>query len=333
MTDRRLRSGLASAVFAAFLALLALAVPQSSPAQARQYKIGIITYAGEAPADPGGGDMPIKRRLADLGYVEGKNVTYRFMAAGRDDTRMTARAQEMVAWKPDLIISLMSNADLAVMHATSTIPVVFWATDPLEEELIKSYRRPGKNFTGFSFAPGFALLQMRVVKILLPNAKRVAHLYNRNYSPAPSMRREIEEAGRWMGIEVKTYETFTKEEFEPAFAKMKADGMEAITVGPHALFNTNGATLGPLAQKYKLPIVACCQSSITSNGGVANFGPPDGWPLMAERIDLILQGKATPAETPILRMRGPMTISLKSLKALGMTAPDSLIDEADTVMQ
>ena len=147
------------------------------------------------------------------------------------------------------------------------------------------------------------------------------------------MRREIEEAGKWLGIEVKTYEVFKTSEFEPAFTQMKADGWKGISVGPHELFNTNGPILGPMAQKYKLPMVGCCQFSLMRAGGVASFGPPDGWPLMAERIDTILKGKSTPAEMPILRMKAPMALNVGAIKALGLTAPDSLIDEADTLVQ
>ncbi len=321
------------------LAFSALA-PVAAQAQAKHYRIGIINYAapmgrpGEAP-DPGGGKMPVKDALAKYGYVEGGNTTYHFLSAGRDLGKMDQLARDMVAWKPDVILTLMSNAGLYVMHATANdpVPVVFWATDPLEEGLIKSYMRPGKNFTGFSYEPGYALKQMRVLKILKPNLKKVAHLYNHTYSPAPSQRREIIEAGRWMGIEVKTYEVMTKEGLEPAFAQMKKDGMEAVSIGPHEVFNTNGPIIGPLSLKYGLPTMGCCQMSIVQNGGTAAFGPPDGWPAMAERVDMILQGRAKVGDIPVLRMAPPMMLNLKSVKALGLTAPDYLIDEADRLIQ
>ncbi len=48
---------------------------------------------------------------------------------------------------------------------------------------------------------------------------------------------------------------------------------------------------------------------------------------------MILQGKAKVSEIPVLRLKPPMMLNLKSVKALGLTAPPFLIDEADRLIQ
>lgn len=313
----------------------------SAGAAERVYRIGVLTYAGDpsapGPRQPSGGQrVPIHELLAELGYQEGRNVVYEYRAGGRDMARTEKYARELVAWKPDLIIGQMTNADIALRKATqgTNIPVVFWSTDPLEAGLIERFSRSGTNFTGFVYEPWIQLLQLRILKIAAPDTKLVAHLYNHTYAPAPSTLRGLQDAAKLLGMQIKVYEVLEKENIAKAFAAMAADGADAVAVGPHELFNTNGDLVGGLALKYRLPMVACCQRSIARGGGLASFSPPNGWPAMAERIDLILQGKVRPENLPIVRsIASPMTLNLKTAKQLGLTIPDSLIEEANEIIR
>lgn len=315
------------------LALSGIADAQSAatgPEPGHMYRIGIITYAG-----PGGG-IAIKRALAELGYREGANVIYEERAGNRDLAAMDRHAQELVAWKPDLIVSLMTNAHVAVQKATAhnPIPVVLWSADPLQTGVIKSFRKPGTNFTGFSYEPHTQALEVRFLKLAVPRIKCIGHLYNHTYAPAPSTMRDLKAAGALMNVPVKVYEVLEKDKLEPALAKMKADGCAGFIVGPHELFNGNGAMIGQLALKYKLAAVSI-QTSITQGGGLAAFSPPfeRGWPAMAPVIDKLLKG-ANPANIPIERgFKSPLTINMKAARALGLTLPAQLIDEADTLIE
>lgn len=308
----------------------------------RTYKIAIITYAG-APLPAGvtessGGQMAIKSLLAERGYVEGKNITYQFRAAGRDQALVDKYASDLVAWKPDLIIGQMTNADIAVKKALDAagvnIPVVVWSTDLMAAGVIKSWARSGTNFTGFAYEPIWPLQQIRVLKVAVPEIKKIAHLYNHTYAPAANVLRDLRTEAKLLGIEITVHETLKEEEFEPAIAAMKKEGAGGILVGPHELFNTNGDVLGALAIKYRLPMVGCCQVSIARGGGLASFSPPNGWPAMADRIDDILQGRAKPEDLPILRTFGsPMTLNLRTAQTLGLTLPDSLVQEAQTIIK
>ncbi len=116
---------------------------------------------------------------------------------------------------------------------------------------------------------------------------------------------------------------------------MRAEGCDGFVVGPHELFNGNGAKIGELAQKYRLAAVSI-QTSITNGGGLAAFSPPSGrgWGAGALMIDEILKKGPKPTDIPLERgFKSPLTINLKAAKALGLTLPDSLIDEADVLVQ
>jgi hypothetical protein len=89
----------------------------------RTYRIGIITFAGTpvpagAASSPAGPPMPIKDLLAARGYREGENVVYLYRAAGRDEALVDRYAKELVDWKADLVISQMTNSDIAMKKAT-----------------------------------------------------------------------------------------------------------------------------------------------------------------------------------------------------------------------
>lgn len=294
------------------------------------YRIGVITYASP------GLEQPLKGALERMGYQEGVNVTYRILAAGRDFSLMDGYARELVEWKPDVIVSLMTNAHVAVQKATAAnpIPVVLWSADPLETGVIKSFRRPGTNFTGFSYEPHTQALQVRFLKKAVPDLTCIGHLYNSTYAPAPSTMRHLKQEGALMNVAVHVYEVQEKDALEGAIARMKVDGCGGFVVGPHELFNSNGALIGQLALKYGLAAVSI-QTSITRGGGLAAYAPPfdKGWPAMAPVIDRLLHG-ADPADIPIERgFKSPLTINLAAARQLGLFLSPELIDEADEVIE
>jgi len=310
--------------------LLAQADRVQPPVEGRTYRIGIITYASL------GLEEPLVAALAELGYREGENVVYERREGRRDIGAMDRLARELVAWQPDVIVSLMTNAHVAVQRATAQdpVPVVLWSADPLETGVIESFRAPGTNFTGFSYEPYIQVLQLRLLKLAVPELGCVGHLYNSTYAPAPSTRRALEQAGELMGVAVRVHEVRTREGLEPALAAMQAEGCKGFVVGPHELFNGNGAMIGELALEYGLAAVSI-QNSITQGGGLATFAPPfeRGWPAMAPVITRLLHGE-DPATIPIERgFRSPLTINLAAARTLGLDLPPALIDEADAVIE
>jgi putative ABC transport system substrate-binding protein len=294
----------------------------------RTTKIGVITYASGAEATA----AVLKAGLALHGYREGENTTYLVREGQRNRDATRRHAQEIVAWGPDLVFSLMTNANIAMKEATAhtRTPVVFWAADAVAAGLVRSYRQPGTNFTGFCNVPHQQLLHVRLLHRIVPGLKRIGHLYNPTYAPAPRARAELVEAGRAFGVEVTTYETLRTEDFETSVRQMHRDGMQAFTIGPHEMFNTNGERLGALAQQYGLPAIGL-GPRVLQGGGVAIFVPPfdKGWPAMVGVAARILAGE-DPAQIPVeRRIMGSMTINVGAAERLGLTIPADVLDEAD----
>jgi putative ABC transport system substrate-binding protein len=302
-----------------------------------QARIGLLHFVGKGDAHISTQDIPdFRQGMERIGYREGENVSYVELYGDRDMEKTRRHAAEIMAWKPHVICSFLTNANIALReatHATRT-PVVCWATNLKEAGLIESYRRPGTNFTGFSYEPYSQFLKIRFLKLMTPGLKRVAHLYNSTYSPAPAVLRDMKEAADLLGLEFQVYEVRKIEEFAGAVQAMAADACGAVAVGPHELMNRNGALLGPMFLDARLPAVGN-QLSITRSGGLATYGSPKkrGWPLMANVVDDILRG-ADPAEIPIERgLKSVVTLNMGTVRRLQLTLPESAMDEVDILLE
>lgn len=308
-------------------------------APTRPYRIGLIHYVPLGDPFINTEDVAdFKAAMARLGYLEGRDVVYDERYGQRDKALTWQQVREMLVAGPDLVVSFLTNPNIALketMAATGkAVPVICWATDMVEAGLIESHRRPGGHFTGFTYEPYNQWTKVRLLKLAVPGLKRIGHLYNPGYSPAPAVLRDLRQAAEAMALEFGVYEATQLEQLEPAIAAMRRDGCGGAVVGPHEFFNRNGEQLGRMFLAAGIPAVGN-QLSIARGGGLAAFNAPKkrGWPMMAQVAERILQG-ASPAEIPVDRsLKGPMTINLRSARALGLELPASLVDEADALIE
>src|SRR3954468_1553110 len=107
------------AVVAAFSAT-ALGSLLPAVAQTRRSRVGVLLVGRAA----GVRDLPLAIELERLGYSDGRNVTDDILGADGDPGQMPRRARELVARKPDVIVSATSAAAEALTRATSDIPIV-----------------------------------------------------------------------------------------------------------------------------------------------------------------------------------------------------------------
>jgi len=120
-----------------------------------------------------------RRRLRELGYVEGKNIVIEYRYAEGKLERLPDLAAELVRRKVDVIVASAPRAVLAAKKASTTIPIVFAvATDPVGLGLVSSLARPGGNITGLSLmAPDLAGKRLELLKEAFPKIARVAFLW------------------------------------------------------------------------------------------------------------------------------------------------------------
>jgi putative tryptophan/tyrosine transport system substrate-binding protein len=157
--------------------------------------------------------------LSETGYVKGQNVAIEYRwAEGRYD-RLPAMAADLVGRKVDVIVTMggLSSA-LAAKGATSTIPIVFSAADPVGAGLVASLARPGGNLTGFSImATELMPKGLELISELVPQAGVIALLVNPNNPGTEAIIRNVQEAARVKGVQLSILKAGPESEIDAAF--------------------------------------------------------------------------------------------------------------------
>ena len=165
-----------------FIALLGGAAAWPLTARAQQPGMPVIGYLGEAPsvADPNAAfsreymDSVFRRRMAELGYVEGKNLAIEYRVT---PDSLTQDATDLVGRNVNAIFAIGPAAVAAVSKATTSIPVVAidLESDPVAKGYAQSIARPGGNITGmFLGIPELSGKQLELLKEIVPRLSRIA---------------------------------------------------------------------------------------------------------------------------------------------------------------
>ena len=126
--------------------------PLAAPAQQAEQlrRIGVLSLLAETDAEAQAQDAAFRKRLTDLGWVDGRNIRVDFRWGAGNVGRAQMFAKELVGLNPDVLVSLFTPSTAALQSETKTVPIVFaMVFDPLGSGLVASFARPGGNITGF----------------------------------------------------------------------------------------------------------------------------------------------------------------------------------------
>lgn len=315
-----------------------LAAPIAARAQ-RAAKVARIGYLSPNLAASPHLHEAFRQGLRDLGYVEGRNVVIEYRDAERKTERLPALAAELVALKVDVIVTEGGTLGPNVaMRATTTIPVVFVAGDPVGSGLVTSLARPGGNVTGLSsLGPELVGKSLELLRQVLPGVDRVAVLRQPTAlgeRVAKDMLNAADVAARALGMQPQFIEARDPDELDRAFSDMTKARVGALNVLPANMFLREHRRLVDLAAGNRLPAVYTSREFVDA-GGLMSYGAsqPDLFRRAAAYVDKILKG-ARPGDLPVEQpTKFELVINLKTAKALGLTIPKSVLVHADEVIQ
>src|SRR5258708_19310617 len=178
--------------------------------------------------------IPFLHRLRELGWVEGRNILVEFRWIDGSPEATRALLTDFVRLKVD-VIHTVTNADaLEAKRATSVIPIVAFAEEPLRTGLVTSLARPGGNVTGVTDQVAEAAGKRGgLLPGVVPALRRLA-IMTGGVTPEDVLQiGEVRAAAGAPGIEVSVLEIRRTEDIARAFDTLKdrAQGVD-ITESP-----------------------------------------------------------------------------------------------------
>lgn len=305
------------------------------PSLAQQGKIARIGYLSAGSADIDESLLAgFRQGLKELGYLEGKNIAIeQRYAAGRAE-RLPELAAELVRLKADVILGAGDPAALAAKKATSTIPIVVHAADPIGTGLVASLARPGGNVTGMSdLHAELVPKRLEFLKELVPSLSHAAFLSNPANPTCSLQLKDLRTAAPAVGVTVLVMEAEGADDIDRAFATMRKEPHRALIVCGDRTLSTHRRQIFELATKSRLPAMYSNRRFVDA-GGLMSYGTnlTDFYRRLATYVDKILKG-AKPADLPVEQpTKFELVINLKAAKALGISVPRSTLSRADEVI-
>jgi putative tryptophan/tyrosine transport system substrate-binding protein len=316
-----------------FIKLLAGAVAWPLAARGQQTKVARIGALYIGLADAEAFKKELREGMHELGYVEGKNITFEFRSAEGKLDRLPELAAELVRLKVDVIVALYTPCALAAKQATREIPIVIAAGEPIETGIVSNLARPDGNITGLSMMSSVLIGKcVELFRDMLTTTRKVALLTN---AADPLFAKLIvdqaERAGRNTGIDIQPITIRgPDEELEAAFAAVARGRADAVVIQG----SLSTKRIADLALEHRLP-AASTTRDFADTGGLMSYGS-DGPALFrqgAQFVHKILQGQQ-PNDLPIEQPRKfELAINLKTAKAIGLTIPEAFLLRADTLLE
>ena len=274
--------------------------------------------------------------LAQLGWLDGRNVRIDTRWGVADADRIRKYAAELVALAPDVILAAGGAVVPPLLQATRSVPIVFTQTpDPVGAGFVQSLARPGGNVTGFTiFEYGISAKWLELLKEIAPRVTRAAVIRDAAIASGTGQWGALQSVAPSFGVELSPVNMLDAGEIEraiAAFARSPNGGM-ILTGSALAVFHRD--LIVTLAARHKLPAVYYDRHFV-AGGGLISYGPNsiDPHRRAAGYVDRILRGEK-PADLPVQApTKYELVINLKTAKALGIEMPASVLARADEVIE
>lgn len=303
-------------------------IPNTLEAQPAIRRIGVLVLGNPDPA-------PFMEELRDgllkQGYLEDRDIRLELRSAGGNAAALPAAAADLVKRQVDIIVAWQTPSATAAKQATSEIPIVMTAGDPVGTGLITSLSRPGGNVTGVdSFGAQLGGKCVELIRDVIASPRRVAVLANSTDPFTKSFLAEINRVAASLHIATQPLMRRPNDNFESAFREMRQATADAVIVQPTLL----APAVVDLALKYRMPSCSISRG-LPASGGLMAYtqNVAEQTQELARYVSRILKG-AKPADMPIWQpTKFELILNLKTAKAIGLEIPATLLARADEVIE
>ena len=292
----------------------------------RPFRIGVLNaaWAASHPTVEG-----LKAGLKELGFVDGRDVTFdiRF-TEGKLDT-MAVAAEALVKARVDLIFTSQEGATNAAKDATESVPIVFTLVgDPVGASIVTKLGQPGGNVTGVSsLQTELVAKRLEVLKTLAPAVRRVWLVYySVDLGTTPMVTKALEAAQR-LNLEVLPKGVLDADELKRVLREVRRGDAVLAPEGSNP-----DLTIAIIEQSLALRVPAVFGTALwIGYGGLISYGP-DYYAQGVQAATLvakILRG-ARPQDLPVEGAEKiDLAVNLKTAELLGLTVPRKILLRAD----
>jgi putative ABC transport system substrate-binding protein len=280
---------------------------------------------------------PAKTRLAEMGYVEGRNLAVEYHGADDQLDRLPLLVADLVQRRVAAIVAMSGPATSAAKAATTSIPIIFFTGfDPVASGFVNSLNRPSGNVTGVSIlAPELIFKRLEFLHELVPAAKTIAFLYTQTAVKSGDVSfKKLQQSAEAMSVKLLFFSVTGASDIDEGFARAEGEGAGALIVNSEAVFlNNRQKTIG-LAARHRLPAMYFIREYVRE-GGLISYGPnyPDAYRQVGDFVGRVLKGEK-PENLPVQQItKIDLAINAKTANSLGLTVPLTLLGRADEVIE
>jgi putative ABC transport system substrate-binding protein len=310
--------------------------PIAAPAQQAMPVIGILGSA--VPQQWTARLRAFREGLAEIGYVEGRNVAIEYRWAEGRNERLPALAADLVAANVAVIVVLgNTHSAVAAKAATATIPIVFRiAADPVEFGLVDRLNQPGGNVTGVTtLGAEVGPKHLELMHELLSLTRTIGALVNpSNPGLTAILTRDLPAAAQRLGLQLHVLSATSDEELERAFTKLKEQQVAGLVIGADTFFNSRNESIAALALRGGIAAVSPYREFVDA-GGLMSYGGSiaDASRIAGTYTGRILKGEK-PRDLPVTQTtKFEFLINMRTARALGLAVPLILQAQADEVIE
>ena len=299
----------------------------------------MIGYLGaESPAKFASRVEAFRRGLAELNFVEGRNVAIEYRWANGDYNKLPELAAELTRRAVNVLVVPGSvPGALAAKKASSTIPIVFIVgVDPVTSGLVRGMSHPGGNATGVTTLNNQSgPKRLQLLRELVPGMKSFAILVNpTNPKTSETLVNDLQVAAHAQRLQLKILSATTEPDLTVAFENLARERIGGLIISNDAYFLTRGPQLAALALRHKIPAIHSAPEFADAGGLMSYAGSFDE----ANRILGVYTGRVLRGEKPSdLPVQQPnkmeLAINARAAKALGLTISASALAAADRVVR
>ena len=297
--------------------------------------VGVSSWAEASLTSPVRGFL---EGMRDHGYVEGRDYVVEYRATQGQPERFEPLTAELVrSGVAVLLVSVCGEPLNAARRVTVDLPIVVATCndDMVETGIAKSLQHPGSNVTGLSkLTPELASKRLALLKETVPSISRVAVLWNPAYSDFKADWRELMTAAQRLGVTLNSFEFRRADELDAAFDAMRQQDFGALITFSDVVTYAFASRVAELASTGRLPAMYAFRE-VPDAGGLMSYGPNivNMWRRSADYVVRILKG-AKPADMAIEQpARFEFVVNLKTARALGITVPQTVLLQANSIIE